>query len=82
MLTGLLMPIVGGILSGFGINLVGLVSSGGSRVALKVVPMAIRLALKLARRGDDELAEDARQLIGAADPKIVDKVQKEDRRND
>jgi len=75
----LLLPAVGGILSGIGINVVGLLTSGAGKVAVNVVPLAVRLALRILN--DDEphtIKATATQVLGAADPAIVQKINLDD----
>lgn len=68
----LLLPILGGVLSGAGINIVGAIA-GTSRA--KLVVLAVRLAIKFLR-GQAE-RDDAESVIASADPWMIERAERD-----
>lgn len=73
------VPIIGGVLSGFSINLIGALSSGGGKVALRLIPTAVRLAFRILRDKDapEDLRRDAAAVAMSARPKDAMKAQQD-----
>ena len=80
-LLALIVPILGGVLSGFGINLIGVLSTGGGKLAVRALPLAVKLAMRVLSddddANDDESREEAQRLLGAAPGNLVDQVDRE-----
>lgn len=64
------IPVLLGILSGFAVNLLGAISSPAGVAVVRILPTAVRLALKVAN-GKDAKA-DAEDLIKLAPRKVVE----------
>lgn len=64
------LPVLLGIISGFAVNLLGAISSPAGVAVVRILPTAVRLALKVAH-GKDATA-DAEDLIKLAPRKVVE----------